>query len=279
MESIYFTEEKSEEFLLSEYLDKDLLDLSQSCDLIVKKAWKGRTEYLMDVLGDVPFAKDLYKLFMQQFQRSGGMYSVRTRPDTIKGMYEITRKYSMLSIEAIDWIWFKYIKDLFEEYSLLEVLDRYLEKYGLKDETFCLFLDFVDKKAHELQDTYDAEAEKTEEIKEVYSSKFIAHIKSFIQMQHYRFDEIKKFLPDCEIIRKDEEHISSLSADTRIYYGCCEPVSYKMFDILLEGGTLDDFPEYPKYYISTGREELAKFTKQEFLDSIKKTKEKTLIKK
>lgn len=279
MESIYFTEEKSEEFLLSEYLDKDLLDLSQSCDLIVKKAWKGRTEYLMDVLGDVPFTKELYELFMHQFQYCGGKYSVRTKPVTIKEMYKITRKYPMLTVDAIDWIWFKYIKDLFDDYSMLDILDCYLEKYGLIDETFRLFLNYVDEKAEELQEEYTHEIESTKELEKEYSKQFISHLKALIERQHYRFEDIKKVLPDPDIVIKDEEHIRSMSAYTRIYFGCCDPVSYEMFDILLEDGTLDDFPEYPKYYVSTGREELATFTKQEFLDSIKKTKEKTLIKK
>jgi hypothetical protein len=79
------------------------------------------------------------------------------------------------------------------------------------------------------------------------------------------------------LIKKDEQHIYDLSAQTRIFFGCCEPVSYTMVEILLEDKTLDTYTETPTYYISTGRQEQATFTKTDFLESIKKEKIKIKI--
>jgi len=46
-------------------------------------------KYLIEVLGDVTLDEDMMKLFHQQFHRFGGRYSVRTKPETFKGIYGI----------------------------------------------------------------------------------------------------------------------------------------------------------------------------------------------
>lgn len=266
----YFKEREKEQ-LLSEYLQKGQTDF-KSC-LCSEEKRIARTKYLIEILGDVAFSKEIYQQFIEKFQCFGGRYDVRTKKETIKGIYEITKKYPQFSKEAIDEIWFGYIKDLYDEYDLIGVLDKQFEIYGQKDETFELFTKYVEQAADEQQKKYIAEASKVDELKDEYSKDFVLHIKSLIKRQHYTYDDIKQCLPSTELIKKDEQHLSDISTKTRIFFGCCEPVSYTMVDLLLETKTLDSFPEIPTYYISTGREEQATFTKQEFLESIGRQKQ------
>jgi hypothetical protein len=261
--SKYFKEEQKQEQSLSKYLEQ------------ADEKQKGELKYLIEVLGDVSLDEDMMKLFHQQFHCFGGRYSVRTKPETIKGVYSFTRKFPELSKSAIDEIWFRYIDDTFEKYDMKTVLDKYLEIFGKEDETFDLFLGYVEKKADQEQEIKKQEAHVLDELEEEYGEKFTTHLKSLVVRQHKDIDEIKKYLPSAELIKKDEEHILDISRKTRIYFGCCSPVSYTMFDILVEEKTLDSFTETPTYYISTGRSEQATFTKTEFLESIKKEKVKT----
>lgn len=258
----YFKEIQKEEKHLSEYETKDAQE-------------KKEVEYLIEVLGDVTLDEDMMKLFHQKFHSFGGRYSVRTKPETIRGMYEFTRKFPELSKTAIDEIWFRYIDDTFEKYDMKTVLDKYLEIFGKEDETFELFIGYIEKKADQEQEQRKLEAQTLDDLKDEYGEKFTTHLKSLVVRQHKEVDEIKKYLPSAELIKKDEQHILDISRKTRIYFGCCSPVSYTMFDILVEEKKLDTFTETPTYYISTGRKEQATFTKTEFLESIKKEKVKS----
>ena len=263
--SEYFKKEQKEEKRLSKYLE------------VAEERQKRELEYLIEVLGDVSLDEDMMKLFHQQFHCFGGRYSVRTKPETIKGVYSFTRRFPELSKSAIDEIWFRYIDDTFQKYDMETVLEKYLEMFGKEDESFELFIGYVEKKADQEQEIKKQEAETLDELKEEYGKRFTDHLKSLVIREHKDIEEIKKYLPSAELIQKDEQHILDLSTKTRIYFGCCEPVSYTMFDILVEEKTLDTFTETPTYYISTGRKEQATFTKTEFLESIKK--EKVKIKK
>jgi len=264
----YFTEEQKEEYLLSDYLKMKEKDIKST--LCEEEMRLRRTKYLIEILGDVKLDKDLYKKYINCFQSFGGRYSVRTRQDTLKDIYEITRKYNYLTIEAIEEIWFIYIRDLFEEYSIMDILEKYIKVFGKTSEAFELFIQYIEKKSDEQQKRYIEDAKNTDELKEEYSEHFIDHLKGLIVRQHYTYDEIKKYLPSSDLIKKDEEHILEISRKTRIYFGCCNPLSYTMFDSLLAGETLDNYDEVGKYYISFGGHEEVTFTKQEFLDSIKK---------
>ena len=55
--------------------------------------------------------------------------------------------------------------------------------------------------------------------------------------------------------------------------GMCNPISYQMIERLATGEGLDDYPEKLHYIINSSREIEVTFTKQEFLDSIKKAKD------
>lgn len=266
--SKFFKEEETQKFLLSEYLEKDSSEF-KGC-IFDEKSRQARTKYLIETLGDISLDEDTYKLFIKQFQSYGGRYDVRVKPETLQGIYEITEKYPSLTATAIDEIWFVYIKDLFEEYSLLDILEKYIEVHGKTDDALQAYLDFIDRKADEHQKKYEEDALRVDELKDTYSKQFVSHIKALIKRAHYSYDDIKKCLPTPELISTDEKHLSDISARTRIFTGCCEPVSYTMLDILLEDQTLDTYPETPTYYISSGRQVQATFTKQEFLDSIRK---------
>lgn len=263
--SKYLKETTQKEKCLSKYIEK--ADEQKTREL----------KYLMEVLGDVKLDKDMMEIFHRQFHCSGGRYSVRTKPETIRGIYSFTRRFKELSVDAVEEVWFRYITDLFEEYELEDMLDMHFKVFGKKDETFDLFIEYIDKNAEQHQQKYKDEAKRLKELEDEYSEEFISHLKSLIIREHFSLDEIKKYLPSAELIKKDENHISEISSQTRIFFGCCLPVSYKMFDILLEKKELDTFTETPTYYISTGRQEKAKFTKTEFLESIKE-KQKVLKK-
>lgn len=267
----YFIENEKEEKLLSEYLKEE--SKSYICE---EPARIARTKYLIEILGDVPFEQKLYETFIREFQCWGGRYDVRTKKETIKAIYEISRKYPFLTETGIEYIWFKYIRDLFEEYSLMDVFEKYVLMFGKTDEAFELFMDYIDKKAEIHQKQYEQDALKADELVGSYGQGFVDHIKGLIKRKHFTYDYIKEYFPSSEIIKKDEEHILELSRKTRIYFGCCLPVSYKMFDILIEDKSLDTYTDTPAYYINSSIKEPATFTKKEFLDSIKKDKVKSL---
>lgn len=261
--SKYFKEVYKEKKLLSDYL--------KTAD----EADARKLEYLIKILGDVKLEEDMMKMFCGKLSSSGGRYSVMDKPETIKAMYGFTRKFRTLSPRAIDEIWFKYISDLYEEYDYLEtLLQYYIEFLGKEDDTFESFIKLVDEVAEAHQKKYEEEALGLKDL-EGYSESFILHLKSLIIRQHYTLDEIKKYLPSAELVTKDEQHLSDIASKTRIFFGCCLPVSYTMFEVLLETKTLDGVTETPTYYISKVEQEKATFTKAEFLESIK-VKQKVL---
>ena len=263
--SKYLKEEQKQEQSLSKYLE--------SADEQKQRELK----YLIEVLGDVSLDEDMMDLFHRQFHCFGGRYSVRTKPETIKGVYDYTRRFPELSKSAVDEIWFRFIKDLHDEYDMADTLEKYFEVFGKTDEAFELFIDYVDKKAEEQQTRYKEESKELDELKEEYGERFTQHIKYLVTSKHFKVEDIKRYLPSAELIKKDEQHICDLSARTRIFFGCCEPVSYTMLEILVEDKTLDTYTETPTYYISTGKSEQATFTKTEFLESIKKQKIKIKV--
>lgn len=263
------TSEEKRELVLSEYLKKGEKDfknhyLSNEEDRI------RRTEYLIKILGDVSLDEETYLLFIDRFQSGGGRYDVMTRDDTFKGMYEIIQKHQMLTSGAIKDIWVRYIKDLFDEYDLITIFDNFIQVFGLTDEAFEMFIDYVEKKAEQHQQKYVEDSLNIAELEGEYTSGFISHIKNLILSQHYSYDEIKKCMPCADLIERDEQHIRDLSRRTRIYFGCCRPISYSLFDVLLKYKSLDGYPETLEYCVSTGKKETVTFTKTDFLESVQK---------
>lgn len=273
----YFKEEPTKKIKLSEYLK---LDETEFKYFLCDKKYRGpRTKYIMEIIGDVEIDKETYQLFLEQFQRCGGRYNVRTKRETIKGMYDILQKYSFLSADALEEIWFKYIHDQFEEYSLDEVLGKYIELYGKTEKALFTYLDYVDKTAKEFDKQFHEEASKLDVYYRNYDYDLIKHLQYIIKSQHIFAEQIISSLPSRDLIDKDKEQLIDISTRTRIYFVACHPISYQMIESLATGEGLDYYPEQPKYLINGTIAIDTMFTKQEFLDSIQKEKIKKLEKK
>ena len=264
----YFKKEEMEKHKLSEYLEYQDSDFKYLlCD---KGRRIPRTKYLIEILGDVEMDKETYKLFIGQFQSFGGRYDVRTKPETIKGIYDISQKYPFLAKDALDEIWFVYIQDQFEEYALDEMLGKYFELHGKTDDALHAYLDFVDRKAKEYDAMFEEDAESLDKYIEEYGLDFIKHLKYIVKSQHIKASEIEKALPEKELVDKDRQQLIDISTQTRIFMGACYPISYQMIESLATKEGLDYYPEQPAYLINGTRKIETTFTKQEFLDSIQR---------
>lgn len=266
--SKFIKEEQTKEFKLSEYLEQDE-SAFKGC-IFTDEARKKRTKYIMDILGDVSLDEETYKTFMKEFQCFGGRYDVRTKPDTIKGIYEITKNYPELTAEAIDEIWFIYIKDLFETYALTDMLGKIIERDGRTDATIQKYLDFVEKKAIEFDTPFVEDAKKLDIYIEEYGETFVKQMQYVMRSRHISSDNIINSLPESDLIKKDQKQLDDIARMTRIYMGMCLPISEQMIISQASGEGLAYYPEQPAYVISGGKTYDTTFTKQEFLDSIKK---------
>lgn len=264
----YFKKEDIKKHKLSEYLQFETSDFKHMlCD---EERRVPRTKYIMGILGDVEMDMETYKLFIGQFQSFGGRYDVRTKPETIKGIYDISQKYPCLAKDALDEIWFVYIQDLFEEYALDEILGKYIEIHGETDDAFGAYLDFVERKANEYQTRFEEDAKSLDKYKAEYGEDLIKHLQYIVKGQHISASDIEKAIPSKELIEKDKQQLGEIATQTRIFMGMCEPISYQMIESLATGKGLDSYPEQPAYLINSTRKIETTFTKQEFLDSIKK---------
>lgn len=272
----FFKKEQKQKFKLSEYLQKDESEFKGH--LGEEKQRIRRTKYIMGILGDISLDEDMYKLFMNQFQCFGGRYDVRTKPETFKGIYEISKKYPTLTAEALNKIWFVYIKDQFEEYALDEMLGKYIELHGETEEALAAYIDFVDRKAKEFDARFEEEAKLLESYKTEYGEDIIKHLQYIIKSQHIPAEQVTKHLPCKELIEKDKQQLGEIATRTRIFMGMGYPISYQMIESLATGEGLDRYPEQPSYIINGEHRIEATFTKQEFLASVKKHIENSTVK-
>ena len=232
--------------------------------------------YLDKKINGIRLSNEMLDIVNQQFHKVAGNYSVMTDIDTIKGMYKFMSENEDLTPAAIDALWPKYIKDLFEEYKLEEKYQELTRIFGKEDSTYCMFLTYVDIKGKELQQKYEQEALKLSELSGQYSEKFIKYLRSLILRKHIQYADILKNLPESTIIAQDESDLRDISIYHRIDFGLCNPISYTMVEELIKNGNLDEFDEQPKYIISTSEKEYpTSFTKSDFLKSIK---EKEIVK-
>lgn len=226
-------------------------------------------KYLISILGDISLDEKMFSLFIQKFHSFGGKYDVRTKKDTIKGIYEFISEFPFLSSRDIEEMWFIYIDDLFKEYHMKEVFKKYISIFGESEETVKMFISYVESKSIILDKKYKEESLLLDSLKDEYSESFISHLKYLIIRKHYHYEDIIKYLPSSELVKKDEEMLASLSQRTRIYFGCCRPISYSLLEELLEYGSLDSVSEELYYYVSTGEKVLASFSKSEYLSGKK----------
>lgn len=278
--SKYFKENETKKILLSKYLKKNSSELKKYFSSYDEENRIKITKYIMNILGDIKMDVEIYQTFIRQFNSWGGKYDVRTKPVTIQAMHEIIERFPELSARGVDEIWFVYIKDLFDNYQLIDMLEKYILIHGKTDEALEMFIDYVNKKADEYNKTFEVEKEKLESLKEEYGERFINFLQDLILRQHISYEKIINSIPASELIKEDQKQLYDLSKSTRIYWGVGYPISYELTEMLITDENLDSCPETFSYVINNVREVEAKFTKQQFLDSVKeKQNVKKLLKK
>ena len=276
--SKYFDDE--EKVLLSSYLKK----IEPEEDIFAEQK-KSSAKFLINCLGDVELSESVIKTLTSYINTYGGKYDVRTKPKTLKGIYEVYRRIPRLTGSAIEIISRSYISDLYEEYSLVSIFEDLIKTNGETDETFIKYIDYMEKASKQLQEKYDKDAAVLDQFKEEYykyaSARYCINITSYlkdaVKREHIPIDAILSSLPSPELVEKDTEQLAKLAKENHIIFGVGIPISFKMTKELAEKGDLSAFEEQPYYYISTIDKCVnATFTRQEFLDSVKKEYQKRI---
>ena len=273
--SKYFT--TYHEPLISSLIDYD-------CDEQVKKAFECMTD-CVDEKVELPFS--IIQAYSDYFHSYGGRYDVRQYGLSAEGLYSFYKRFPDISPVAFKEISDRYIKDLFDDYELEDVFDKMIQTMGKKDETFELFLLYVDKKADELDSKYEEEASKLDDYSEEYYIEgrsdfyqFIPYLKRLMMYEHYQYDDIVDSLPSPEIVKKEAEQLSKLSRFYRCTFGSGYPTSYFYTKVLASGLRLREVDDKIKYYVSTVQKEIeGTFSTKEFMDSVRERREKRLGKK
>ena len=116
------------------------------------------------------------------------------------------------------------------------------------------------------------ELEKFDSLKGFYSEKYIELLKQISIQKGISYEDIYSKLPSSDLVKKDETFISTYPV-ARVLLGVADPASYVLTAFYIIDKIPDDYPEQPRYYISSSEGSvLAPFTKQEFIDSITKPK-------
>ena len=254
----YFKKEE-DKVLLSKYLETTSDERTKS---IIK--------YLISIFGDIELEESIIKEFIRSFSTFGGRYSVRCEEETLASILDFSETYD-LSSKGISELIHYYIKDLFEEYSLEKVFQDFIDTYGKTDESFEKYIEFVDKIAEEYQERYKEEAKELDHLEDEYGKGFVDYLKSLVLRKHIHVSEIIKYLPEVELVKKDEKQLLDFSTRTRIYMSVCYPMSYKLIESMIKDKELSTYPEDFTYTASpTGVSIPLTFTKTEFIESIKK---------
>ena len=120
----------------------------------------------------------------------------------------------------------------------------------------------------------ELELAKFESLKEFYSEQYIELLKQISIQKGILYEDIYSKLPSSDLVMKDEKFINSYPVG-RVLLGISDPASYVLTAFYIMDKIPDDYPEQPKYYISSSEGSvLAPFTKTEFLESIKKDQQK-----
>lgn len=234
---------------------------------------------LRNVIGDVKLPRKIIEILIRQYNISGGKYDVRTNPETLKGVYNIYSKFPNLSAKAIDELISRYIDDLFEEYSLVSILEDIINVNGQTDDSFEKFLEIVDKASTEHDKKFIEQAklldQYSDEYKEVNCSiNYVEYLKTLVIREHIPVEKLIKSMADKDLIIKDADYLAKISRQSRIYMGVCLPSSYTMTRLAAKD-ELSSVEEQPTYHISTtGTDIPAPFTKSQFIESIKKQQQK-----
>jgi len=252
---MYFKEKEEEKVLISDYV-KELEKKLDGEHFLQDEKEVRIGKYLISLFDDQEMDKSLISRFIGFYSRFGGRYSVLSDDETLIGLKELHDKYD-LTTKAIDDIGLYYIKDLFDT-------------YGKSDEAYEKYIEFVDKIGRIYQKEFEREAKEVEYLEEEYGKRLVEFLQSMIKRHHYHKDDLLKYLPEAELIKKDEDQLVEFATKTRIHFGVCYPKSYTLITAMLKDEELSDYPEDFKYYASTGLEIPLTFTKTEFIESTKK---------
>ncbi len=274
----YIKEDQEEKVLLSTYL-KGMEQVLDGVHMPQDEYDYSYLQRIISVFGDIELERSLVQEFIRFFSRFGGRYSVMSDSDTLKGLLDIKRKYPFLSTKAISELGLYYIKDLFDEYSLDKVLGDFFDSYGKDDLAFSKYLEFVDKMGEEHQKKYDEAAEEIEYLEEEYGKGLKEFLQFKIRFSHMSKDKLLECLPEKDLIKEDEETLFDFATRSRIHFGVCYPKSYSLIIAMSKDSELSSEDEEFSYYSSFGKEVKVPFTKTEFIESVKKRKEKKLEKK
>lgn len=272
--SRYFKETSDQKIMLSHYL-KECSDIAaQNMYFVTQKQKCKQIEYIMSILGDEEMPKDVMDAICDSFNSSLCRYgSECMMPYTVRELYQISKIFPELSKEALVAISREYIKDLFDEHDLIKVLAMLLRTDGINDETFEKFMTYVQEKAKKAESKYKDEAWSFEM---AYGSEcsynFVTHFKTFMIQHHIPFSKISTSLPEYELIRADERHLSQIMRKAKDCWGVCDPISYQLLeDYLTDEDAFAKTGETFSYTLSAyAKSEPATFTKSDFIESIQR---------
>lgn len=263
-------EEKSKEGYSSELYKLERLKE----DLRLKYA---RVAHIYKALGEIEISEELINTICKTFDSSKCRYgTICIKLDTVREIYEIATLFPELSEEAILEISREYIKDLFDEYSLIETLCMILRKEGCEDAVFEKFMGIVKDFADKEDKKYENEAWHLRIYYGEYSYDFIKNFEEFIKKHHITCARLGEVVPEPEMFLKDQIHLKEVSRRSKDCWGSCKPITFQMLESYLDGDVeLSEFEEQPSYYATnTGIKDPTSITKTEFLESIKE-KQKT----
>lgn len=265
----------------------DFVKLSTYLSNLETRDRKDDVKHIIGVIGDVILPENIIHSFIMlyhSFNGINGLYNVMEDDDTLKGLYQIYLKYPNLSGNAISKIADYYIKDLFEEYALVDVLGKIIKVFGENTEAFLAFMGYVKEKAEILQRYYVKESGFLNRLMDDYGNSkikfnYIDYLKKVMLKEHIHIESIISSIPSPDLIKKDEEFLlcfSKKSGELGIYG---DPISYAMTRSLAKYCDLSRFKDYPTYYIERFYMKVdSPFSKQDFLDSVQEEKGKVFKK-
>ena len=304
--SKYFKEKESEKKCLSEFVTKIESEYQELEEKLKKHQTKGyveqeemskkyklqsrkrelslpyaRIKHIYSALGDVPISKEMVETLFETFDSSKCRYgTICLKKETIKAIFEISELFPELTKEALVEISREYIKDIYDDYSLVERLAMMIRKEGKEDSTFAKFMGDVKKLGDKEDKKYSDVAWYLRIYCGEYSYDFVRHFEKFVQEHHISWEKFYECLPTPEIILRDKLDLKEVGKRAKDCWGTCIPITFQMLEDYLDGDEeLTNYDEQPSYYISTyGSKIDTSFTKKDFLKSIRKEQQKIKIK-
>lgn len=231
-----------------------------------------RVKHIYRSLGDIQIREDMIDILCETFDSSKCRYgTICLKRETIQTMYEISEMFPELSKEALLFIDRIYIKDLFDKYSLIEVLAIMIRRDGTEDSTFEKFMDKVIELAEKEDKKYNYVAGHIRIYCGEYTYDFVRHFENFVKEHHISWERFCECLPSPKIILKDQLELKAIISKTKECSQVCKPITFQMLEDYLDGDIeLSNYEEKPSYYVNTyGRKIPTTFTKTDFIESIK----------